>query len=309
MSDWGAHCVYHCFGEEVGANGTPHLQGYVYMRNACSMGRLRDVLPGGHFEVARGTPVQNRDYCSKDGIFTEEGALPAQGARTDLNALKSDLDSGAALAVVAENHFGSFLRYQRGIHQYRLLKTPVRDWPMEVEVYWGPSGTGKSRICHEKYPGAFWKPAGPWWDGYDGQQTVVLDEFYGNQLAHTELLRLLDRYPFQVPIKGGFVNFCSLRVCFTSNVHPRDWYGPDVWHAESWEASPLARRLHGCLFDSNSIGLWIRSRRPAPEAPPEGDREAILAEPTEEQPAGLIPVCIYCERSLSLQGDCVYCHL
>ena len=45
-------------------------------------------------------------------------------------------------------------------------------------VLWGPSGTGKSRWVAATWPDAFWKaPESKWWDGYSGQETVVLDDF------------------------------------------------------------------------------------------------------------------------------------
>ena len=45
-------------------------------------------------------------------------------------------------------------------------------------MLWGPSGTGKSRFVAARWPDAFWKaPESKWWDGYSGQETVVLDDF------------------------------------------------------------------------------------------------------------------------------------
>lgn len=62
-----------------------------------------------------------------------------------------------------------------------------------------------------------------WWDGYEGQQVVIIDEFYG-WLGYDFILRLTDRYPLLVETKGGTVQFVSRVVIFTSNSHPRDWY-------------------------------------------------------------------------------------
>ena len=45
-------------------------------------------------------------------------------------------------------------------------------------MLWGPSGTRKSRFVAARWPDAFWKaPESKWWDGYSGQETVVLDDF------------------------------------------------------------------------------------------------------------------------------------
>jgi len=61
-------------GKEVGATGTPHLQGYIEKKT----GRFRplpcfEVLRDGknamHFERAKGGRTANYKYCSKDGDF------------------------------------------------------------------------------------------------------------------------------------------------------------------------------------------------------------------------------------------------
>ena len=80
---------YGIFGREVGNSGTPHLQGFVILHNAQRRSFLRNNLNArGHYERAGGTSVQARDYCRKDGDFSEFGQFPErQGRRTDLDEL------------------------------------------------------------------------------------------------------------------------------------------------------------------------------------------------------------------------------
>lgn len=66
----------------------------------------------------------------------------------------------------------------------------------------------------------------PWWDGYEGQIIVIMDEFYG-WIRLAELNRLCDEYPWNAQIKGGFILVNSKQVVFTSNSHPADWYKSD----------------------------------------------------------------------------------
>ena len=61
-------------GKEVGASGTPHLQGYIEKKT----GRFRPLpmfevkrnnTQCMHFEKAKGNRAQNYKYCSKEGTF------------------------------------------------------------------------------------------------------------------------------------------------------------------------------------------------------------------------------------------------
>lgn len=107
-------------------------------------------------------------------------------------------------------------------------------------VYWGPTGTGKTRRAWEEggleaYPK---DPNTKWWNGYRGQDCVIIDEFRGS-IAINHLLRWLDRYPVYLEIKGSSAPLMATKFWITSNLEPNDWY-PDL-DAASKEA--LFRRL------------------------------------------------------------------
>lgn len=71
---------YFCFGFEVGKKGTQHLQGYVQYHNPTEFTSAKHQISSrAHLEPAKGTPVQNRSYCSKDGDFYEFGDKPNDG--------------------------------------------------------------------------------------------------------------------------------------------------------------------------------------------------------------------------------------
>ena len=98
----------------------------------------------------------------------------------------------------------------------------------EVNLLYGPAGCGKTWKCTELSDDLWMTPVtdGLWFDGYDGQDDALLDDFSGkfSKMSLTNLLRVLDRYVVQVPIKGGFVQFAPKRIFITTNIHPRDWY-------------------------------------------------------------------------------------
>lgn len=72
-------------------------------------------------------------------------------------------------------------------------------------------------------PSAYWKPRGQWWDGYQGQKVVIIDEFFG-WLPWDELLKVCDRYPLNVERKGSVSLFVAGTVIITTNKPPHQWY-------------------------------------------------------------------------------------
>jgi len=62
--------VFGIIGQEVGAEGTKHLQGYIVFPNAVRRNTVTKLLEeGAHVEIAKGSAEQNIKYCSKEGKF------------------------------------------------------------------------------------------------------------------------------------------------------------------------------------------------------------------------------------------------
>lgn len=221
--------------KESGEEGTPHLQGYVIWESQKRLTALKKIHSGAHWEARKGTHDQAKAYCRKaasrvDGPW-EHGDEPvfAQGQRNDMLTLKRKIDAGASLKDLAsdEETFACVAKYHKWVPIYMALCGKQRDWHTELLVLWGPPGTGKSREAYALDKGAYWlhRPAGQtcYWDGYHGQETVVIDEFFG-WLPHGMMCRLCDRYPMQVEFKGGATPFLAKKIIITSNVHPMEWW-------------------------------------------------------------------------------------
>lgn len=121
-------------------------------------------------------------------------------------------------------------KYHRGLQYVSMLCADARDRNVapEIKIYWGDSGTGKTRKAIDENPDSYilTKPNGNntvWFDGYEGQSCVILDEFYG-WIQYDLLLRLLDRYPLKVQTKGGFVEMRASKFVITSNKPWKEWY-------------------------------------------------------------------------------------
>lgn len=146
------------------------------------------------------------------------------GTRSDLIAVKNAIDDGKRLRDVADDFFGPFLKYHRGLTLYYGFKANQRNWQTLNIVYWGKTGTGKTKSVHENATDLYVHVGGQWFDGYYGQDQVLFDDFSGSDFKLTYLLKLLDRYPMCVPIKGGFVNWAPREIYITSNIDPDLWF-------------------------------------------------------------------------------------
>lgn len=116
-----------------------------------------------------------------------------------------------------------------------------------VTVFWGRTGTGKSRRAWaeaglQAYPK---DPMSKFWDGYRGQEHVVIDEFRG-AISISHILRWFDRYPTIVEVKGSSVVLNCKRIWVTSNISPEEWY-PTL---DQETKLALRRRLIVVHFDS-----------------------------------------------------------
>lgn len=234
---------------EQGDNNTPHFQGYVqFATRKTLLSAKRAISQRAHLEVARGSPQENVAYCSKDPKIRgpyRHGEISNPGERTDILRFIEATKTASNDAELLELCPRQFVLYTRCIDRIRNSIIVKRTWEMENTVYWGPSGSGKTRrAMDESGDDTYWLSKGDtsqtiWWDGYRGQATVIIDDFYG-WLPWTFILRLLDRYPFAVQYKGGYREFTSQKIIITSNTEPSVWYK----NVPNDDVTPLIRRIN-----------------------------------------------------------------
>lgn len=233
---------YFIYGKEIGESGTPHLQCFVSFskkkRFAYVKGLFGDRI---HAEKAKGSPEQNRTYCSKGGEFAEFGTCPrGRGARTDIASALAAVKAGASRRILIEEHTLAYARAHRVLGEALLLYSRTRDWCPVVRVYFGETGIGKTRRAFEETESTpYMHSGGQWFDGYDEHEDVIFDDFGGSEFKLTYLLKLLDRYPMRVPVKGGFANWVPKRIWITSNYSPKEWFP----NAKDEHVKALMRRI------------------------------------------------------------------
>lgn len=242
---------YLCWGEEVGSQGTPHLQGVFVTKNAHTLTAMIQSLgmPMIHIEIMRGTPTQAIQYCQKDGNFFETGTRPLNQAQ---KGAKGGAKEKKRWAVTLEHakkgrfddidpqlQITQFNNLQRVRH--RFLKQ--RELPeMESKVLWcyGKTGTGKSRAARAAFPEAYLKICtNKWWCDYEGQDYVLMEDIDREHAYQAHNCKIwFDRYKFPAEFKGGFTEIRPLLICVTSNYHPSE-----IWTHAS-DLDPIMRRVH-----------------------------------------------------------------
>lgn len=220
---------YAIYQHEIGESGNEHFQGYVEFYRSIRLGGVRKIFPGAHWEPRRGTREQARDYCRKqDGTYLdgpyEFGTWDlTPGKRNDIDGLKKFVDNGGSLLDVWNVYPDLFLKYNKAIQQVKSLTVTKRTWVTELIVLFGETGTGKSSYVRDHHPETYWKQRSQWWDNYEAQEIVCLDDFYG-WIQFDELLRLADGNPLLVQTKGGQAQFVAKKIYITTNLQPYEWY-------------------------------------------------------------------------------------
>ena len=295
---------------EKGEQGTEHLQVYVIFDKTKYLTAVRKIQAPGHWERRMGTHTQAKDYVTKADTRVrgpwEVGDEPAdkeQGKRNDLLTLKRKMDEGMTEGQIARDPetFPVWARHHKVVARYKMLTGQQRNWPTFTQVIWGAPGLGKTRKALELAgPDAYWlpRPAGQtaWFDGYIGQETIVIDEFYG-WLPLDLLCRLLDRYPYQVETKGGSMMVLCKKVIITSNVAPAQWYKLPIERL-----SALFRRLSMPLGTiEHMLVPYVPAQGPAtPLAPIQEDPDQELAWVMDAHASSAMQGALECNEELPL---------
>lgn len=192
-----------------------------------------------HLEAAKGTPQQNREYCSKEDehpivLGTMPQSQPdicAKARRVKRNkmllemSMKDMVDSGEVSVL-------SLPLIERSRNIYGRLGEPLITPSVRGIWIYGPPGTGKTHFVAEKETSLFWKPQNKWWDGYQGEEAVLLDDLDSPCLGH-HLKRWMDRYACTGEVKGGKVALQHRRFYVTSNKLPKDLWPDDKMMQEA----------------------------------------------------------------------------
>lgn len=250
--------------EKCGKTGKLHLQGYLEYKNPTTMSMIKRILndESVHLETRKGTKEQASNYCKKDDTktkkFIEFGDVNLlkdnSGKRKDLENIYEMIKDGNALEEIAEIYPAQYIRYYKGIKEIKNLidyKKLGSFKQIDVNVLYGKAGTGKTSYIYDKHgaENCYKLEKGNsdnlWFDGYNGQKVLIIDDFYG-WIKYGKMLNLLDGYKMLLEIKGGTTISNWDYVYITSNNKPNQWYKQGMTPA-------LNRRLNN-VYNLKEIG-------------------------------------------------------
>lgn len=220
---------------EQGEKETPHIQGYLELDSKKRKRRkeMAKILPDAYLapRYKNSSEHKARQYCMKEKGRLEgpweygDWKAAGQGRRKDIATYLKAVDNDATELDLAQNPETqqTWADYKDLHTRWKNLKQPNKNWETEVEIHIGDPGTGKTKTIKRDYPQAFWKTNNKWWDRYNSEHVVVLDEFVG-WLQYNELLRLCDDTDVDLEVKGSFKRWNAKKLILISNNPPWDWY-------------------------------------------------------------------------------------
>lgn len=212
---------YIVFGREIApSTGTRHLQGFVQFDHGRTISAVRKQLAGAHVDTAE-FPVEAAAYCKKDGDYIEIGTPPTS------NESKGKEEKARWETAWKKAKEGNLEEIDADIRirSYHTLKRIRQDFQPSVAHLetvcglWiqGESGCGKTHAAFQSYPELFSKPRNIWWDGYQREPVVLLDDVDKYDVAlGGKLKHWADKFSFIAEVKGGSMKIRPEKLIITS---------------------------------------------------------------------------------------------
>lgn len=198
--------TYLCGQVEKGKEGTVHLQFFLNFKSKARPSAITKVDKHLHIEVVK---VNNGadDYCLKeetriDGPW-EFGVKPVKrSSKKDWERVFTLAKQGNFDEIPADikvQHYGNLQRIRKDNLVFKDSEDVRGVW------IWGKAGVGKSRKAREDFPNFYPKLCNKWFDGYQGEEHVIMDDLdpeRAKMLAQNIKL-WTDRYGVVLETKGG----------------------------------------------------------------------------------------------------------
>ena len=242
-----AYCSYGVYGHR-----TESIHGYIELKNAKTEKQILSLFTRCQVEPRSGTPTEARDSCieGSTNIYTYGKFPKGQGKRTDLDMVRNNIKRGIRTKPSDTSQQGR-----------RLLETlesepeKERDWKPTVFWLYGKFPDQLMRraigMCEDPYTARY--PL--LWEGYNGQESVILDDFSAIWFSCEELMRLLGEFPYPVKTGRGKRQLLAKTIIIITYDDPTDLFP---------KTSVIPRRI--LLYRPDKI-IWIGADQEVQEYP------------------------------------------
>lgn len=242
-------CRYCCIGvEHCPTTKRPHLQGYLYFKNARNFREGRSVFGKTHAEFCWRPREDNKAYCEKDNKilnenFFEWGIFPSQGQRTDIEDCEYILKTERNIKSIAETHFNLYIQYERRFKQYLEDTALSRSEMTKCFWYYGTPGSGKSTYIKHKFDtDVVWlEYDGKYFSDYNQKGVVIFDDQNIQNFNRSLILKLINHTPYKLRCMGTYKEFVAHTIIFIDNFHFTKYFGFD---------EAISRRIKAINFDT-----------------------------------------------------------
>ena len=138
--------------------------------------------------------------------------------RTIMERLMKGEDLNKVILEYPQEIF-NYDKYRKNINLFNLDKNKPNKIIMR-KCFWlyGPSGIGKSYLVRNTFDNMYEKSNNVWWDGYNNEKTVLIDDFDKTCVKLSYYLKIWgDNYRFNGEIKGSIIQPIYNKLIITSN--------------------------------------------------------------------------------------------
>lgn len=232
---WKAKISNYVIAEEQHENGDPHLHVYLEMATlvVTSKADFADlkVVEGdevknyhGNYQSVRSVNnvikycVKKEDYITS---FSEE-EMRKKCKISKLEASMKELMANCPLTEVIDKNPSLLTMIGKIKQSMTIYKCEKAPQPVKPQVcgkwVFGPPDVGKSHCVRSMWPNAYIKACNKWWDLYEGQEVVIMEEITKDHAwMFPLLLAWCDKWSFNSEIKGNSIPLKFRKFIITSN--------------------------------------------------------------------------------------------
>lgn len=265
--------------EKTTTTGKVHLQVYLETYSPITLSSVKTILGDStlHAEQRRGTRLAAYDYTRKEDNdywyqlypqWVEHGArIPGtehkqigvfstrQGERTDLLNVIDMVRADKNELQIAETCPREYIKFSTGIKrwlQQRAFRRAGKYSHVEVILLKGDPGLGKTRYAKDRhgYENVYtpkWNGTKFWFDGYQDQSVLLINEIDHQNIRLEYFLQLTDNWYLELEQKGSSTVSNWHTIYITTNDPVEMWF--NYWEGRTIANQKAFARRIDCIVD------------------------------------------------------------